>query len=267
MDNQSFFSKGYVQTLMTIALVGIIAALASYAYYTLKQSEGVYTGATTITVQGEGEVQVKPDLGTFSFSVLAEGKDAAEAQSKSAASTNAILAALEAAGVDKKDLKTENYSLNPKYKYTETICKMGMYCPPSNPVIDGYEVSQMVTVKVRNLENAPALIAKAGENGATNISSLQFTVDDDKVFKAEARKAAIEDAQAKAEKLAGDLDVRIVRMTGFWEDEGGMYPMMDKAYGGDMTMNEGDMNVSPTPQMPTGENTISTTVSITYEVK
>ena len=75
MESQSFWSKSYVHTLLTIVLVAAIAALGAYAYYTLKQSEGVYTGATTINVQGEGEVQVKPDLGMFSFSVMAEGKD------------------------------------------------------------------------------------------------------------------------------------------------------------------------------------------------
>ena len=63
MEGKSFFGKEYVQVLLTIALVGVIAALASYAYYTLKQSEGVYTGATTITVQGEGEATAVPYIG------------------------------------------------------------------------------------------------------------------------------------------------------------------------------------------------------------
>ena len=265
MESQSFLSKGYIQTLMTIALVCVIAALGSYAYYTFKQSEGVYTGATTITVQGEGKVQAKPDIGMFSFSVLAEGKTAEEAQTKSAESTNKIIAALKEVGVDEKDIKTENYNLNPKYRYDETVCRVGMYCPPSNPVIDGYEVSQMVTVKVRDLTKAGELVSKSGENGATNISSLQFTIDDEKVFQAQAREKAIDDAKMKAKALAKDLDVRIVRMTGFWEDQVGGYPMYDRAYGGEMAMDSSFKAISP--EMPIGENEIKSTVSITYEVK
>ncbi len=264
MENQSFFSKPHTHTLMTVALLGIIAALVSYSYYTLKQSEGVYTGAATVTVQGEGKVQARPDIGTFSFSVLAEAKDAAGAQTKSAEKINAILAALKEAGVEEKDIKTENYNLNPKYKYEETACRLGMYCPPTNPVIDGYEVSQMVTVKVRNLEKAGDLISKVGEKGATNVSSLQFTIDDEKVFKAQAREKAIADAKEKAKMLAKDLNVKIVRMTGFWEDQGVMYPMSEQAYGGDM-MSADYKSISP--EMPIGENEIKATVSITYEVK
>lgn len=265
MDNQSFFSKPHVQTLATIALVGVILALASYAYYTLKQSEGVYTGATVITVQGEGEVYAVPDIGTFSFSVLAEGTDANEAQSKSAESINAIVAALGEAGVEDKDIKTENYMLNPKYTYPTSVCSPNGYCPPyQEPVMDGFEVSQTITVKVRDTAQAGDLISKVGTLGATNISSLQFTVDDEGAIKAEARALAIADAKEKADQLSKDLGVRIVRMTGFWEDQGGMYPMspsMNYA-AGDMAQRE--VKVA---DMPTGENQTRVTVSITYEVK
>lgn len=264
MDSQSFMSKGYVQTLVTIALVGVIAALASYSYYTLKQSEGVFTGATSITVQGEGEVQAVPDIGTFSFSVMAEGADAKTAQTKSAELINAILASLKEGGVEEKDIKTENYTLNPKYRYEEKVCANFSYCPPSNPVIDGYEVSQTVTVKVRDIDKAGDLVTAVGGKGATNISSLAFTVDDPKITKAAARTKAIADAKVKAEALAKDLGVELVRMTGYWENDGGVvYPMMEKAYGGAMVAD----SIAVAPQMPVGENTVKSTVSITYEVK
>lgn len=264
MESQSFWSKGYVHTLMTLALVAGIAALGSYAYYTFKQTEGVYTGATTITVSGEGEVQVKPDLGMFSFSVRAEGKDAAEAQTKSAEKINAILAAIKEGGVAEKDIKTTNYNLAPKYKYETSTCT-AYYCPPVNPTIDGYEVSQMVEVKVRDLAQAGALISKAGEKGATDMSNLQFTVDDESASKAQAREKAIADAKTKAEKLAKDLGMRIVKMTSFYEQDGGMmYPMYDRAYANEAM--GGDFK-SISPEMPTGENTVKVIVNMTYEIK
>jgi hypothetical protein len=264
MNPQSFFGKGYVQVLMTLVLIGIIAALSAYAYYTIKQSEGVYTGAASITVQGIGEAVAVPDIGTFSFSVLAEGATAEEAQTKSADSVNKIIAYLTGAGVEEKDIKTENYFLNPKYRYDTEVCAFDSYCPPSNPVIDGYEVSQMVTVTVRNLDTSGELISGAGTNGATNISSLQFEIDDETAIKAEARSNAIADAKVKAEALSKELGVEIVKMTGFWEDEGGAYPVMDayRAMGGEEASFK-----TVTPEMPTGENTYSSSVSITYEVK
>ncbi len=263
MEGKSFFGKEYVQVLLTIVLIGIIVALAAYAYYTLKQSEGVYTGAAVITVQGEGEIMARPDIGEFSFSVMAEGANAAEAQQKSAESMNAVLAFLKDSGVEERDIKTANYYLNPKYRYESTICT-AMYCPPSNPVIDGYEVSQTVTVKVRDLAKSGDLISGVGDKGATNLSGLSFTIDDESELKAEARAQAIADAKEKAEKLAEDLDVRIVRMTGYWEDQGGYYPMYDRAYGGADMMNESS---AMSPEMPIGENTIRSTISITYEVR
>ncbi len=259
MEGKSFFAKEYVQVLLTIVLVGIIVALAAYAYFTLKQSEGVYTGAATITVQGEGEVNARPDIGEFSFSVMAEGVDAAEAQQKSAESMNAVLGFLREAGVEDKDVKTSNYYLNPKYRYEAVSCT-AMYCPPSNPVIDGYEVSQTVTVKVRDLAKSGELISGVGSKGATNISGLSFTIDDETELKAQAREAAIANARENAQKLADDLDVRLVRMTGYWEDLSGYYPMYEKSYGG-VAMD------AAAPQMPVGENQIRSVINITYEVR
>jgi len=264
MDSKTFFSKQYVQVLMTLALVGVIAALSAYAYLTFKQTEGVYTGATSITVIGEGKALAKPDIGVFSFSVLAEGKDAAEAQTKSAESINAVLASLKEAGVEDKDVKTENYYLNPKYSYENTICPMYSYCPPSDPELIGYEVSQTVTVKVRALDKAGDLISKAGEKGATNISSLQFTIDDESAIKSEAREKAIADAKEKAKVLADQLGVKIVRMTSYWEQEGSYYPMMERAYGGDMYSMD---SKAVSPEMPIGENEITASVNISYEVR
>lgn len=264
MDNSSFLKKGYVQALMTLVLVGAVASLGAYAYYTMKQSGGIAPGATTITVQGEGKVQAVPDIGVFSFSVLADGKYAAEAQSKSATANNAIIATLKENGVEEKDIKTENYNLNPKYKYSDTVCRSGMYCPPSNPVIDGYEVSQTVTVKVRALDKAGDLISKAGEKGATNISNLSFTTDDVTVIKAQAREKAIVDAKKQADALAKSLGVQIVRMTGFWENDGAMYPMAERAFSADAMMSKSG---GVTPQMPLGENEIKSSVSITYEIR
>ena len=179
---------------------------------------------------------------------------------------NTILAYLEGEGVEDKDIKTQYYNLNPKYRYEERVCSSNSYWPPGEPVIDGYEVSQTVTVKVRDLDTAGDLISGAGERGATNISSLQFTIDDETVLKAEARKKAIADAKEKASELAEDLGVHITRMVGFYENEDGQYPMYNAGYGGDMAMNE-SFDMKSAPAMPRGENSITSNVTITYEVK
>lgn len=263
----TFFSKGYVQTLLTIILLGAIAALGAYAYYTYKAAGGVYTGQLNISVRGTGEILAKPDIGQFSFSVLAEGENAAEAQDASAEAVNAIIAYLTEAGVDEDDIKTQYYNLNPKYRYEERVCAPNMYCPPGERVTDGYEVSQSIMVKVRDLDQSGELISGVGERGATNISNLQLTIDDESVLKAQAREQAITDAQEKAQELAEDLGVRLVRMTSYWEDEGPYYPAM--GYGGEMMAMDAseEAMVRTAPSIPTGENTITSNVTISYEVR
>lgn len=262
MNNQSFLSLWYVQALIVLILIGVVSALFSYTKLTLRDSKYGEYGMASINVRGEGEVMAKPDIGTFSFSVMAEAEDAAGAQNESATKINDIVGYLGEAGVEEKDIKTSGYYLNPKYRYDTRVCPANSYCPPGEPIIDGYEVSQTITVKVRNLDESGNLISGVGERGATNISGISFTTDDESVLKAEARAMAIEDAKKKAEVLAEKLGVSIVRITGYYEEE--FYPY--HGYGGDMMM-ESPMAKGISPDMPTGENSITSTVSVTFEIR
>jgi len=264
MNNQSFLSLWYVQALVVLILVGVVTSLFAYTKLTYRESKYGEYGMASINVRGEGEVMAKPDIGTFSFSVMAEGVDAASAQTESATKINDILGYLEESGVEDKDIKTSSYYLNPKYRYETQVCAANSYCPPGNPVIDGYEVSQTITVKVRDLDESGNLISGVGDRGATNISGLSFTIDDEEVLKAEARATAIADAKEKAEKLAEDLGVSIVRIMGYYEDE--YYAPYGAGYGGDMMM-ERSVAKSVSPEMPTGENMITSTVNVTFEIR
>lgn len=262
---QGFFSTKGNRVLGALVLVMVILGLASWIILNLSEAERVQMPAS-ITVEGKGEVVAVPDIGTFSFSVEAEADTADEAQGLSAQTMNEILTYLNEAGVAENDIKTTNYNLYPKYRYEERICAFGGYCPPGEQVQDGFTVSQMITVKVRNTEQAGDLIAGVGDKGATNISSLNFTIDDMESLRAEAREKAIADARKKAEKLANDLDVRIVGLAGYYEN-GPSY-----GYGGDhfFAMEEKEMLMNDgmsSPELPVGEDTTMVTVSITYEVR
>ncbi len=259
---KTFFSFTYNRLLTSLVLVMLVAALGTYAYYTLQQSKYIYTGPTTISISGTGEVVGVPDIGTFSFSVTEAGVDAATAQAGSATKINEILTALKEQGIEERDIKTEYYSLYPKYKYESAACFPGSYCP-GKQVQDGFEVSQTIVVKVRDLTKAGSLLALAGEKGATNITGLSFTIDEPEILKAEARTLAIEDAKEKAQALAGDLNVRLVKMVGYYEDEY-MTPYYDARMGGDMMMAE---SAQAAPSVPTGENTTTSRVTLTYQVK
>lgn len=260
----SFFSEKYNRFLGSLGLLMAIIALGSYATLNFKQTESMYPMPANISVMGEGEANAVPNVGQFSFSVMADGETATVAQEASAAKINEILAYLKEQGVEEKDVKTEGYYLNPKYTYDQRPCTFN-FCPPSDPIADGFEVSQTVAVKVRDTGKSGGLISGVGDKGATNISGLNFIVDDTNAVKAEARTKAIADAKQKAEKLAANLGVTLVRITSYYENEG-YYPpmpyMTEKS-----AMAQDGIGGATNAALPVGENTTKVQINISYEVK
>lgn len=264
MESTSIFRTNYIKVLTAAFLVAATAAVLAYAALAYQQATDWQTGPMIITVSGEGEVMAQPDIGSFTFGVRAEAETAAAAQTQSATTMNDIVSYLADAGVAEADIDTSNYNLSPRYRWVEEACAPGTLCRGGERVVDGYEVSQTITVKVRNLEQSGELISGVGQRGATNVSSLQFTIDDPANLEAEARTAAIADAQAKATVLAEELGVRIVKMTGFYEDNQGR-PVEPYLMARSEMATDGMGGVAPS--VPVGEDEIVSRVNISYEVK
>ncbi|MDZ4227187.1 MAG: SIMPL domain-containing protein [Patescibacteria group bacterium] len=190
----------------------------------------------------------------------------ADAQDAATEKSNAVIAYLKGEGIEEKDIKTTDYNVYPQYDYTRSACSEVGYCPPGRQELRGFEVSQTLSVKVRDTEKAGGLLSGVGSRGASQVSGLSFTIDDEDALKAEARGKAIDDAQAKAKELAGQLGVSLVRVVGFYENEGG-YPV-PYAYGtgGDM-MAVRTESAKAAPDIPVGENKIVSNVSVTYEIR
>ena len=261
---EGIFNTAQMRIFFALALLMVMIALASYARLNFVKIEYANPTPATITVSGEGEVLAVPDIGRFSFSVTAEAETATEAQEMSGTKVNDIFAYLKEQGIEDKDIKTEYYNLYPRWRYEERFCPVGSYCPPGERIQDGFTVTQSITVKVRDTDEAGRLVAGVGERGATDISGLDFTVDDVEVLRAEARAKAIVDAKEKAVTLASQLGVRLVRIT--WFDEGANYdqyyrtaPMMAKE--------EVMMSDFGGPEFPMGEESTKVRVNITYEVR
>ncbi len=263
-----FFSSTFNRLLGSILLAMVIAALAAYAILTMRTAEITRDMPTTISVTGEGKVNVKPDISQFSFSVTAKGATAEEAQATSSAKMTALTAYLAEQGVAEADIKTENYNLYPLFTYDYSAggimpCE-GWNCPPPEEMPDGFEVSQYVSVKVRDMAKAGALLAGVGERGATGISGLSFAIDNEDASKDEARNQAIADARVEAQTIADQFGMKLTRMTSYYEMEdyyGG--EQYYGAYGMDMAKNEAG-GVAP---LPAGEQEIRATVSVTYEME
>lgn len=216
----------------------------------------------SISVSGTGEAVSLPDVASFSFTVSADAKVVSDAQGAVTTKMNAILAGLKALGIEEKDIKTTDYSVWPKYIYTSTVCSPNTICPPSRQIPDGYTANHSVSVKVRETLDAGKALALVGENGATGLSSISFTVDDPDKIMEEARAEAIADAREKAEMLSEELDVRLVRVVGFYDNTGGA-PYYAEGFGGDMLKSV----AAPAPTVPMGENKVTANVTITYEIR
>lgn len=233
----------------------------------------VPTSTNAISVSGLGEVFAVPDIAIFSVSVVEEGKTVKEAQDKATVKMNSVIDAVKKMGVAEKDIKTTGYYSNPKYDYTNYPCIQPMMepgvsgsvsypCRSGKQVLTGYEVSQTISVKVRKTDDAGAVLSKVGGLGASNISGLDFIIDDVDKVQAEARDKAIADAKAKAQVLAKSLGVKLVKIVSF--SEGGYQPVY-YAMETKSIMGMGG-SVAPSPQVPTGENKITSSVTITYEI-
>lgn len=242
-----------------IVLAVFLAAQALHALRGLGNPEPVYN---SISVTGEGEVVSIPDVASFTFAVEATAKTVSDAQAEVTKKMDSILSALKDLGIAEKDIKTTGYSVYPKYVYSAGICGPN-YCPPSRQTLEGYTATHNVTVKVVDTENAGQALAVAGDNGATNVSSLSFTVEDEDALVNQARAKAIADARAKAKQLAKNLDVRLVRVIGFYENSGPR-PMYESAVYG---MGGDAMKSSSAPTLPTGENKTTVTVNVMYEIR
>jgi uncharacterized protein len=254
-EARRFFKLGAI----AIGLLGLFLLVKTLdAFSDWRNPEAAYS---TIVVNGYGEAFANPDVAEFTFSVSADAKSVGAAQDTVTEKTDAILESLRGLGIEEKDIRTTDYSVYPKYVYQNAVCGPN-YCPPGRQVPDGFTVSHSVTIKVRDIEKAGQALSLAGTNGATNISSLNFTLDEPNAPQNEARDEAVTEAREKARALAKSLGVRLGRVVDFADSSYNPSPYYLRAQEG--------MAVSAdakAPTLPEGQNKYTSNVTITYEIR
>lgn len=267
MEQGSGFGTLFEKYSKVFLAIGILLAIFLGAKSIKELKSIAYVGRdvpamNTIIVSGTGEVFKVPDLAIFSFTVESESLVVNTAQTRVNENISDIIKFLKDNGVEEKDIKTQGYNVYPRYEY-DTRSAIYPY-PEGDRNLAAYVVSQMIEVKVRKIDDAGKLISGVGELGATQISGISFTVDDDEEVLREARQKAIADAQKKAKQLSKDLGVRLVRIVNF--SDGGNYPLYyakDMAYG----MGGASEAMPQAAQLPAGENQFVSNVNITYEIR
>jgi len=207
---------------------------------------------TGVWVSGTGKVTAVPDVAIFSLGVEAQEKTVKEAQSEAISAMNAIITALKANGVAEKDIQTQWYNISPVMKWVEDT---------NEQITIGYKVTNMATVKIRDISKAGATIDAVAEAGGnlTRINSINFTVDDPTAYYNQAREKAMQDANAKAEQMATLAGITLGKPT-YISESGGYIPtpyyLKDYAEGGSAN----------TPISP-GELDITLSVQVAYAIE
>lgn len=155
--------------------------------------------AGTISIEGRGEVTASPDTAYVTSGVTTQGATAREALDLNTKAMSDLMAELKASGIEERDIQTSGFSVSPNYVYSEARDANGYTMPPK---INGYQVSNTVTVRVRALDTLGAILDKSVTVGANTINGISFAVADTSDLLNEARKAAFADARAKAELYA-----------------------------------------------------------------
>lgn len=253
-------ATGFVLILSVYFGIKAFAELKSYS---------LIGAPSNISLSGHGEVTAAPDIATVYFTISKDASTIKAAQDMVTSVEGKVLSFLKDNKIDSKDIKTTNASFAPKYEYQNALCPATplsgtepVYCPNGRQVLTGYTASESITVKIRKIDDAGTIIQGLGSLGVSNLDGPNFSIDKEDALKAQARKAAIDDARTKAEALAKDLHVRLGKVVSFNEGTN-YYPM---AYDKGMTASMA-VGAPAAPVLPQGENTISSDVTITYEIR
>jgi hypothetical protein len=244
----------------------------------IKNYNDVPAGVTvnTMSFDGTGDVSAVPNLATISFTLIGDAVNMKDAQTKVTTKETAVLGFLNSSGIAKSDIQTQDYSSYPQYQYQTAVCpptpiqpmsggavsNIAVYCPPSKQVLTGYEVSEDISVQVHDLTKTGDIVAGIGAVGVSNMSGPNYSIENQDALQEQARKIAITNAETKAQTLAKDLGINLVRIVNFSEDNGSpvMYKAMDLAV-------PSAASAPAAPALPTGENKITSNVTITYEIR
>lgn len=231
-----------------------------------------------ITVSGHSEIEARPDVATFSWTVNENGTTVQAAQDKAAEKSNKAIAYLKEKGIPAEDISNQSYNTSEMYDYNapcevsapaSASARIAPTPPVYNPCpkVIGYTTSQTVTVKIKNVKEGDnkigQLIAGVGQFGVKT-SNAYFTFDDTDALKQQARVEAIKEARAQAEEIASALGVRIKGVTSFSESYGG-YPMYGYGRADSAVMNQKSAPIAP--EIPNGNQSISADVTVSYSIR
>lgn len=203
----------------------------------------------TLSVNGTGRVIISPDIADLRLGVTVQSSTVKAARDANAQAMTAVVASLKRLHIADADIRTTILSLNPVYDRPKD---------GSTPHVSAYRLANAVAVTIRNLDLVGDAIDGALSAGATSLDGVTFRVADQAAAERQARQAAMDEAKAKAQTLAGAAGVSITGVASISET---VAPVPYATYAGrDLMATSAEI---ATPVEP-GTNEVSVTVAVTY---
>ena len=237
-----------------LAIAGLATLVLAVAC-TTKETVQVLPGggqAQGISVTGTGEASGGPDLALLTLGVSSEEKSVKEAREKAAGAMEAVLKSLKDKGVEEKDIQTRQLSIEPQFDYGD-----------GRQELRGFRVTNIVSAKLRDLDKVGEVIDGAAEAGGDliQVQGLSFTIEEPDDLRAQAREEAVNEARAKAERLAELAGVKLGKPISISE-EGFFQPPMPFA----AAPLAREAEAVETPIQP-GELEVSVSVSVLFAIE
>ena len=234
---------------LLLALSLALGATTMTAHAQTVAGHAMTADGTLLSVSAQAQASRVPDVATISTGVVTQAVDGNTAMRQNAEQMARVMAAIKAAGIADKDIQTSGINLSPQYRYVENEA----------PKITGFQASNTVNLKVRDIAKLGKVLDALAANGSNQINGPTFEIDQPEPVYDEARLAALAKAKARAETYAKALDLRVRRIVSISEGGGGGFqpmPMMR------MSAKSADMETQVAP----GETTLSVNLDVVFEL-
>ena len=230
-----------------IALTVLLAACAPVA--------GADATRNTLSVAGQSQVALTPDIAYVSIGVRTEALDVGSAVARNADAVESVMALLAESGIASEDMRTSNFSVYSVDEYDNLGQRKGF----------NYFVDNTVNVTVRDLPSLGDLLDDAVSAGANTIWGVQFDVSDRSDATAKARDAAVADAKAQAVALASATGLTLgdIASVSFSQNGAGVFPSYGVGSGGGGGVAYDTAATSIVP----GQITVSAVVYLVYDIR
>lgn len=234
---------------MKLLLAPLLLLAAVPALAQLSQP-AVAVNGTLLNISASAEATRIPDVARISAGVVTQATDSNGALRANAQQMDKVMAAIKKSGIAERDVQTSGVSLNPQYKYEDNKA----------PQIVGYQASNTVNIKVRDISKLGAVLDGLADQGANQINGPMFSIDQPEPVYDQARMDALKKAQERAQTYAKNLNLRVVRIVSIDETNNGGFQPMAVLSAAPRAAKEFNSPISP------GETTLSVTLNVVFEL-